>query len=741
MTPAQDDTEAKNSQPSAPGLGDRILGVVRAFLRSERSPEDTALGEDSDDLLGVVERSLQHWTQNRRRSHPWHQQQLDALGLVGHPVELLARLDGAATEDVTVTFFVDGVEVGAGAMTDLGVAVRAYVPDALGMHTITTELRDEAGVLVDERAQSARLQVVADAPVVIVDAHLLDAHEPQALQPLRELVARGLQLCWADRRGAQRARTVVELIAAAGLPPAAVLTIDDRELDFDTLGVDFGPVNERLLVRRLRALGVPLVAAVTASPAASQAESSGLVLWSLVELASALADVHGLEALCDTAAHFVVERDHAEGVAALSRRLDLMTSTKAVAGNEVSFELDNQAARHALFADIRAAAHSVHLQFYVFEAGRFVTELSALLRERARAGVKVRLVVDALYARHRLLGRVNPLLAELEAEPGIEIRSSDPLSVGDLGALAFKQRDHRKLAIIDGHIAFVTGRNGADTYYLGFDEVVIDDDTLHEVIPWLDAHARLRGPLAAELEAIFVANWRRNGGTLSDAEVVSPPPNLGVSRPAGGVSARVVLHDGVGDAFSLASYDALFAGARERLIVVNDFPIISDLSLRLIAAAQRGVKVDILTGNGVARRGDGTFFEGPRHRELFEYMVKRCYEPLIRAGVRVSEFVAPDLPNIRARGGPIRPFVHAKVVVVDGLVASVGTANLDVTASHWEREVNLVIESPAVAGSLMATLDALLDRSYLIDITSEYWLNEAARRALAGQLWPDRLYQ
>ena len=69
---------------------------------------------------------------------------------------------------------------------------------------------------------------------------------------------------------------------------------------------------------------------------------------------------------------------------------------------------------------------------------------------------------------------------------------------------------------------------------------------------------------------------------------------------------------------------------------------------------------------------------------------------------------APASATITARGGRVRPYVHAKVVVVDGWVASVGTANLDATASHWEREVNLVVESAAIAGALTAQLDAML---------------------------------
>lgn len=727
------------SELPAPTLGDRILEAVRAILPEPAGEDATGV---SDDLLRVAERSLERWMQSRRRSRPWHEHELDAVAAVGHPIELLARFDGLIGADLEVTFLVDGQAIGRGTATDLGLAVCTYVPRTPGHKVVTTELRDGAGVLVPAWRRPAHLQVVADEPVVVADARLLDTSDHAQLWPLRELVWRGFALCWAEREDAARAEPVEQRLAAAGLPRAAVLAIDDRERDFDTLGVDFGPVNARLLGRRLRAAGVPLVAVLSDDlrvASAGEADAFDVRALTLAALADRLGAADGMDDLRAAAARFVSERDEVRGAAALTRRLDLMTGTRAVGGNDVAIELDNKAARTALLADIEGASESVHLQFYQLEAGRFSTQLARLLEARARAGVAVRLVVDSLYAGHGLLGRTNRVLAELAHVPGVAFVASDPITLsGGLDALALKQRDHRKLAIIDDRVAYVTGRNGGDAYYLGFDEVAIDDDTPHEAIPWLDAHARVQGPLVAELQRIFVRNWQRNGGAAFSLERAHETAVAGAT--AGDVTARVVLHDGIGDAYALATYDALFSGARERLIVVNDFPIIADLALRLIGAAQRGVRVDILTGNGLARRGDGTFFSGPRHRQLFEYFVKRCYEPLLRAGVRVAEFTAPALPNIVARGGPIRPYVHAKVVVVDDVIASVGTANLDVTASHWEREVNLVIESPVVAARLTRELDALLARAYPLDPTSDYWRREAPRRALAAQLWPERIY-
>jgi phosphatidylserine/phosphatidylglycerophosphate/cardiolipin synthase-like enzyme len=724
------------ADPPTRSWTERILEVLAELMpgRAMASAAEAADGGGTlAELTALAQGSLALWLAERQQARAGLERGDDRIAAVGGDVELVARLEPGTPVELEVAFYVDGHHVGAGKTSDLGAAVCAYAPTAAGVWPVASALRDPDGDELVAPQPIAVLQVVSDQPVVVADARLLDGADAAALAPLAALTARGVALCWAELADPAQVAARHTQLAALGQPPAAVLAVGARARDLATLGLDFGVVNARLLVRQIRAAGVPLVAAITTAAAVGDAAAVGLPALTIAQLAARLDAAAGLADLHAAAAAFIAARAAATGPAALARRLDLMTATTAAPGNAIDLELDNRAARAALFADLAAATSHIHLQFYILKPGRFAAELVELLRARGRAGVAVRLVVDALYGRHQALGRTNPVLAELIDQPGIEVVASDPITLGTgLDTVALKQRDHRKLAIIDGAIAYVTGRNGADEYYLGWDEVAIDDATPHDAIPWLDAHARVRGPLVAELERVFAANWRRNGG--------GPLPATPPARAIGDVTARVITHDGVDDARAMAAYDALFAGARRRLIVVNDFPVIADLALRLIAAAQRGVAVDILTGNGVARRGDGTFFDGPRHRELFEYMVKRRYEALLAAGVRVAEFVAPPAPSITARGGAIRPYVHAKLVVVDDALVSVGTANLDATASHWEREVNLVIEAPPIARVLTAQLDAMLANAFPIDRESAYWRREAPHRALASRLWPDRLY-
>jgi phosphatidylserine/phosphatidylglycerophosphate/cardiolipin synthase-like enzyme len=418
----------------------------------------------------------------------------------------------------------------------------------------------------------------------------------------------------------------------------------------------------------------------------------------------------------------------------IAARLDRMTRARLTDGNAFAVELDNRRARQRLFAAIEEARHTVHLQYYLVRDGAFGDQLGARLVRAARRGVRVRLLVDALYSIDGIAGATNALARGLVAEPSIEVVSAQPIaSRVDLEALLLKQRDHRKLVVVDGRLAFVGGRNAADEYYTGFDEVAITDWTPHHRIPWLDAHVEVRGPLVGAIERAFVARWIEAGGPPPEGPIEAPPP-------AGPSRARLLLHEGVDDAAAMLGYEALIDGATSHVWVVNDFPIVPSLQLALRRALHRGVRVRILTGCAVPRRHDGSFLPGPLHREAFEYMTKKRLEPLLRAGAEVWEHVVEPHPLIVCRGGTVRPYVHAKLLSADGEVLDIGSANLDATASYWEREANVVIEDPAVARAVEAELAQLCVRGMPLDPSGEQWRREGLLRELASQLWPETLY-
>src|SRR5208282_2850339 len=132
----------------------------------------------------------------------------------------------------------------------------------------------------------------------------------------------------------------------------------------------------------------------------------------------------------------------------------------------------------------------------------------------------------------------------LGSQPGIELRVSQPIT-GMPSLLDIKQRDHRKLVVIDNQIALLGGRNLAHEYYSGFDEVPLTPQSMWREVPWLDAGARVEGPAVAVLERAFLDAWTGQGGAAFD---------VAHTAPAGSAPARVVIHHGLRDAATLEAY-------------------------------------------------------------------------------------------------------------------------------------------------------------------------------------------
>ena len=293
--------------------------------------------------------------------------------------------------------------------------------------------------------------------------------------------------------------------------------------------------------------------------------------------------------------------------------------------------------------------------------------------------------------------------------------------------LDLKQRDHRKVAVIDGEVALVGGRNLSHEYYAGFDEVPLTARSLWRQVPWLDAGARVEGPAVAAFERSFLDAWASAGG--SAFEIVP-------TSPAGTTAARVVLHHGVRDAQTLDTYLAMIDSAESHVYAVNGFPLLLEIQHSLLRALRRGVRVRTLFGNLTPTHG-GVPFGGPWSSARTEstQLVHSRMDPLVAAGAEAHELVIPEQPAWEAGLGAIHPHVHAKVVSVDGRLCSVGSANLDVTAGYWENELLLVVEDPAVAGALESRIEQLLASSRRVNREDPAWRALAKRREWMRR-WP-----
>jgi len=718
-------------------LSERILGVVSG-LASELSADTPS------PLLDAAARSLgstlERWGRNPSLRRLIGGVQRDVLTGVGEEVELTANLGVAGKLGNLVRFYVDDAIVAEAPIDATGDSRTVIQAPGPGLHRIGVKVCNDRGDVVTDLGGHRLLQVASGRPVVLVDAELIlprprDQGPPEVppIEALRVLVDEGFELIYFDIHEKNRDALIHDAIVKQRLPPGAILVYSALEEELRGIDVGFVEMFATSAIRSLRARGVPVTSVLTTRETDSERTRAEKV--DVMSPKDALERaLGGFAAEATQAAEMLRAR---ESMPPLDWKLDQTTGSVRVPGNTFHAELDNQAARQRFFDVLDQAVSTIHIQFYIVRPSDFTERLVVKLIQRARDGVRVRFMVDALYSDEDVLGRANPLIQSLKQEANIEALALNPIQSGrEVGMSSLKQRDHRKLVIIDGKRAVVSGRNASDEYYCGFGEVPVHDNTPHERIPWLDAHVEIEGPLVRLVQETFVETWCRQGGQQIEMDD-SVLPEL---EPAGTADGRLVVHRGLSDTNSLGMYESMFDAAKSHVYIVNDFPIVHALARAIYRALARGVTVKLLTGTAAARRDDGTFFPAPMHRTLFEYMVKARLEPLLQAGVEVYELVAPPSPNVVARGGRIRPYVHAKVVSVDGAVISIGSANLDATASFWESETNVVVQDARFASTVETKLQELIDGSILLDTSSEYWRRERAQRAVVGTLWPGSFY-
>jgi phosphatidylserine/phosphatidylglycerophosphate/cardiolipin synthase-like enzyme len=701
--------------------------------------------EESHSILDAAARSfsstIERWSRNPSLRRLVGGVQQDVLGSRGERVALSASLGVTAKLGRMVRFYVDDAvvdEVPIGKTAEVLTVIHAPGP---GIHRVGVKVCDDKGQVVSDVAGHRLLQVASGRPVALVDAAMFlpdRSEEPGPAESpvgaLQALVDEGFELVYFDIHEKNREALIHDELVRLRLPPGAILVYSAEQEELRSLGVDFVEMFASTAIRRLRAKGVPVTTIITTRAESSERPRAEQVEVITPAIATRRALAGAFESQKEQADALLRARASADP---LDWCLDQTTESTLVEGNRFHVELDNEAARRRLFGSIEEASTSIHLQFYIVRPSAFTEQLIVHLIRRARAGVRVRLMVDALYSDEEILGRVNPLIRSLRDEDNIEVLAVNPIeSRKQVDVSRLKKRDHRKLVIIDGSLAFVSGRNASDEYYLGFDEVPVHDNTRHERIPWLDAHVEVSGPLVQQVQETFMHTWHRQGGSpISLDSTVFPKLDH-----TGSAAGRLVVHRGFSDTNGLAMYEAMFEVAEERVYIVNDFPIVPALERAIHQLIARGVTVRLLTGSAAARRDDGTFFPSSMHRTLFEYMVKAKLEPLLEGGVEIYEFVPPPSEMIVARGGRIRPYVHAKLVSVDGKVASIGSANLDATASFWESEANVVVQNTELVSGLEATLQRLIDASFRLDPESEYWKRERTQRAVVATLWPGTFY-
>jgi cardiolipin synthase A/B len=349
-----------------------------------------------------------------------------------------------------------------------------------------------------------------------------------------------------------------------------------------------------------------------------------------------------------------------------------LTGGAVFRGNAVRV-LQNGALFPEMERDIAAAKHTVHLETFVWTAGVLERRFIELLSRKAKEGVKVRLLVDAMGAS----GADHKHLEQLRCDC-VELWSYCRPHWWNLRR--FNHRTHRKLLIVDGVIGYTFG-HGIGDQWLGDGE-----DKDH----WRDTAVRVEGPVVQALQSVFMENWIEESHCVPSGDGCFPE-----LRECGDSEAHVVS-SASGDAVSAVAlmYTVAIACARREVIIQNPYFAPDDGVCELLAMmVERGVAVHLMV--------PGTETDSPFVRRAGCHL----YDDLLRAGVRVYEF-QPTL-------------LHQKIVIVDDIWSHVGSTNFDSRSLALNEEVGIGVCDATVARELKAAFQKDLRRS--TELTLATW--------------------
>jgi cardiolipin synthase A/B len=349
-----------------------------------------------------------------------------------------------------------------------------------------------------------------------------------------------------------------------------------------------------------------------------------------------------------------------------------LTESAVHEGNSAKV-LQNGALFPALFADIEAARHTVHLETFVWRRGKLETQTVDALSAKARAGVNVRVLIDSLGA-----GAASQAELERLKKSGAEIAAYCKPRWWNWRR--YNHRTHRKLVVIDGCIGYAFG-HGIQDEWLGN-----GDDPKH----FRDTAVRLEGPVVHTLQSVFAQNWVEETQKLPAGEGCFP-----ALEPRGDIPAHVVS-SAAGDAVSSVAmlYTVAIATARREVLIQNPYFAPGDGVVDLFAKiVERGVQVHLMV--------PGEHTDSPFVRRAG----CRIYEPLLRAGVRLYEFN--------------RTLLHQKIVVVDEVWSHVGSTNFDARSLALNEEVGVGLLDARIAGELKAAFEQ--DLRHCRELTLEQW--------------------
>lgn len=372
----------------------------------------------------------------------------------------------------------------------------------------------------------------------------------------------------------------------------------------------------------------------------------------------------------------------------IQRQAETLVGIPALAGNRIKLLSTPETIISTILEAIEKAKSSCHMEFYIWQEGGKIDTINQALITAAERGVKCRILLDALGSREFL--RSDTALKMMAAGVGIE----ESLPTGLISAFFSRAdiRNHRKIVVIDGTIAFTGSQNMVDPDYFKKDAGVGN---------WIDVMAKIEGPVVETLAGTFFADWflELEREHLDSATIMK---DLAIAQKIGEIKSHPKLGDvsiqlvPSGPDERTASIRnlllvAIYLAKKEIILTTPYFVPEEPLLVALQSAAQRGIKVKII----LPEENDSV---------LIKYASRAYYEDLCYDGVEIYLF----------SGG----LLHSKTITIDGELSLFGSVNLDMRSFWLNFEATLFIYSEDFSKELVALQKEYLEQSNVLNIVN-----------------------
>ncbi len=368
-----------------------------------------------------------------------------------------------------------------------------------------------------------------------------------------------------------------------------------------------------------------------------------------------------------------------------------LTAMPIVGGNSAHLLADYEGSLAAMAEDIDAATSYVHVEFYILSLDQTTAPFFDSLEKAAARGVTVRVLLD-----HWASSHCRDYKVTIERLTAMKVDWQLMLPVQPLKGKyqRLDLRNHRKLLVIDGAVAYVGSQNLIDRSYN-------KKKNIKRGLKWQELMCRLEGPVAGSIDLVFATDWFIESGGLPDTSSADLQPHLDTA-PRGTIDCQAVPS---GPGFevenNLQVFLSLLYSAKERIIITSPYFVPDDSMLRgLMAATARGVQVDLF----VSEIGD---------QGLVWHAQRSYYGALLGAGVRIYCYPAPYI-------------LHAKHFSVDDEVALIGSSNMDMRSFGLNSEISLMVRSRTFVAEMRGVESDY--RAASTELTLPKWEQEPLRK-------------